>query len=231
MSEHTWLKLEFLLFRRYTMKIALTILVLFLIPSTQSLEQSQESWIEPGIGYGKIRLNEPVKELVSNIGEPPIVKRVESMPIYFWLDYSRVYVEAMGLDNSVPSSLLSASQLSPIEREYKVDGIAIYDKLARTRGNISIGSSIKDVATVFGDTSTITVSRSPLKEIKCAEAEIIKFPENTPATLRGDSYSGYALSIHYIQDGIVFYFNLDNKGDPRVFCILIWDKLECKKIL
>ena len=206
------------------MRNFLLVIFIFYAFTFPVLAQDQALWIEPGVGIGKLKLGDRIKDVISKLGPP---RNIRGNQMIGWMEYSSIFIEISGT-NSLSRALKSGKKISPEEIESIVNFITIYGLSAKTRGNLSIGSTLKEVIEVFGDTQVRTVSQEPLKIVKCASVDVYKFPENRPSTLREDSFSGYVLTTHYDSEGIEFHFKIENNSILKVFAITISNKEECK---
>ncbi len=190
--------------------------------------QDDSLWIEPGVGIGKLRLGDSYKGVISKLGFP---ENKKGTPGLGWLEYSKLYIEVSRVE-SIERALYKLQQtgekISPEEIESTVQFITVYDSLTKTRGNLSIGSTLKEVIQVFGDTQVHQVSQTPLKIVKCADVNVFKIPENRPSMLKEDGFSGYVLTVSYNNEGIDFHFRIENNS-LKVFAITVSKKQECKK--
>lgn len=187
------------------------------------LAQDQSLWLEPGVGIGKLKLGDSIKDVIAKLGPPADIR---GNKILCHLEYPSILIETTGT-NSLLRALKSGKKISPDEIESTVNFITIYGLSSKTRGNLSIGSTLKNVVEVFGDTQMRTISQEPLKIVKCASVDVYKFPENRPSMLREEAFSGHVLTIHYDNEGINFHFKVDDKSTLRVFAITIANKKEC----
>lgn len=195
------------------------LILLFLLVSAGILYANDDVWIEPGVGIGVMRIGDNMDAVIEKLGRPQ-----KTSGNNFWesLDYPDWHIE---VSNTISLIRTLEKGHKPSGKEpVTVEEITTYSSKAKTRGNITIGSTLKDVLTVFGDTMSKSVSTS--KYVTCAEMLAAKLPESPPSGVREDDFNGYIFFIHYY-DGITFFFKVDNQI-PKVFAISVGERMECE---
>lgn len=197
-------------------------------PVSQPIKQKSEPvWIEPGISIGTIRLDEKIEKIFEILGTPQNID--ETLKYFAKIDYGFLYIETTTVESLIDflERKSAGKSVADFKFKHKIENITIYDINVKTKGNISIGSTLLDVLNVFGGTNYITISQKPFKTIKCSKVTIFKTPEHGISGLRKNDFRGYVLEINYFNEGISFYFRIDN-SIPIVFAISISQKRECE---
>ena len=70
------------------------------------MAQDQALWIEPGVGIGKLKLGDKIKDVISKLG-PPI--NIRGNQIIGWMEYSSIFIGISGT-NSLSRALKSGKK-------------------------------------------------------------------------------------------------------------------------
>ena len=218
---------------KYLAKILILVFVFSsLVYATEPADEKvQTIWIEPGISIGSIKLSTTTNELIGQIG-PPI--KMEGTNFIYYMEYPMMtfYMSHANYIQRRLKHVMSDEDLKKIELKPEnaiIENMITFDLSARTRGNLAIGSSLKEVLDIFGDTSIrIDNSNDIPKILECTVFGVSKHPENAPVRPK-EKFMGYALSLRYLTQGISFYFKVDRPDSiPRVYAIGVSDKEDCR---
>ena len=196
-----------------------------------SFGQEGAPWIEPGVGVSGIRIGDDEAMVVGKLGTP---ERVSGTQAVYYLDYPYIRVTMSRLhylQKNLEAIIRGKEPKEPTDIS-KLPGqvigiVCYYGQRAKTRGDISVGSSLVAVLKVFGD--TMYRRMEPFKFVDCSFARIEKVPERENEELRWNDFDGYVLLLNYVNEGLSFTFKLGD-SPPAVYAITVRQRGECKPI-
>lgn len=208
----------------------LAMIFLLITSNNASATGNNEVWVEPGRSIANIKIDSSYSDIVQLLGP---AQAIEGSTLFFDLKYDSTRIE---MDNT--ASLKRALSNSDGEEAKKINTAIVtridtFSLIAKTRGRIKIGSTLKEVLDVFGEASPI-FSTSGVKPtaLFCSNLYIYKYPENNPIKHMADNFSGYLLMINYLSEGISFFFKIDGKTmHPTVVAMSVSSKRECNNLL
>lgn len=212
---------------------ALIALVITLIGSAGLCLAEEPIWIEPGKSVGKVTLGMTIGDVINQIGIFDKIEEKQPLP-FADMHYPLMTIQVSYLKEmkGMIEELKRGTKPDPSKWKAYVDWITTYDPKAKTRGSIGVGSSLKAVLDVFGDTQVRETSSTPLKLVKCGHVDVYKFPQNRPSSLRSHGEWPYVLSVDYANEGISFYFKIHGKDQTlTVYAITISDRKDCEVLI
>lgn len=170
-------------------------LLLFLVTATALHTQpsSAQTWrVEPGIGYGPVRLGMSPDEVLGILGSPRERKDPSRWATTLTYSTSEYWFVARNVNEDPPVKELFL--------------ITVWDRNATTRGGIRIGSTLFQVIDVFGDTRANLQTAADRRVLSCMDVLIHQAERAGPNQL--------TLTVSYQQLGISFRFSVSNVA-PR----------------
>jgi len=205
--------------------MTITLILIALFHNKVVAEDETEMWAEPDMSIGNIKLGSSYHDIINRLGVP---QEFGGTNLYPGLRYKDVVIELDNL-NAIKNAVKNQLEWKPNIKDSNTLRIVAFQSV-KTRGGLKIGSSLTEVLNVFGGTS-YRIDTATIAYQSCTTIDIHKYPESNPFSFLINSFSGYALALHYDTEGISFYFKIDNKNSlPTVFAIAVSKKTACKNI-